>query len=803
MVKNYLKTALRNLMREKGSAILNLAGLTLGITCSLVLFLLVKHVATVDNFHTNRDRIYRIVTEADGNNGRFYTSGIPRPLPDAFRADFPEAEQVTFTSYRSNALILVPQPGREPKKFQEEAGVVFAESNFFQIFDRPIYMGDPMKGLDDPYEAIISRSLAKKYFNREDVIGEVVHFDTIDYKITAVMEDHVQNTDFPFTLMLSYATLRNTEGADNWDGIWSDEQCYILLKQNEPVSRVEARMPAFVEKYLGKDNYRHQTFNLQPLSDLHYDDRYGTYSYNTVPREMLVALGLIALFLIVTACINFINLTTAEAIKRSKEVGIRKSMGSSRRQLVLQFLGETTLVTVLAMALALGLTQMALSLLNPFLELQLTMDFFGDGLLWAFILTVTLLVSVLSGLYPSLVISAFKPALALKNQISNRSSSGYALRKSLVVVQFLISQFFIMGTIILLSQMHYFQTQELGFRQDAVLVVPIPERERPELAKGVSNMRTLRDEIGRLPGVEEVSLSSTPPSSGSVRGTRFYFEGEDESESRGTQIKQVDGNYLSLYDIPLLAGTNVDDYDTARGFVVNEELVRVAGIENPQDIIGRKIHVWGRTLPVVGVVRNFHTVSLHQPIEPTILMNDLGGYGTLSMTVNQSQLQQVVREVRSKWERTYPSYIFDYQFLDDAIHEFYEGDRKMSIVLTVFTGIAIFIGCLGLFGLATFMANRKTKEIGVRKALGASVESIILLFSKEYVKLMAVGFLLAAPLAWYLMSKWLENFAYKITIGPLVFVATFAVTLLIAVLTVGYKSFRAAIVNPIKSLRYE
>lgn len=803
MVKNYLKTALRNLMREKGSAILNLAGLTLGITCSLVLFLLVKHVATVDNFHTNRDRIYRIVTEADGNNGRFYTSGIPRPLPDAFRADFPEAEQVTFTSYRSNALILVPQPGREPKKFQEEAGVVFAESNFFQIFDRPIYMGDPMKGLDDPYEAIISRSLAKKYFNREDVIGEVVHFDTIDYKITAVMEDHVQNTDFPFTLMLSYATLRNTEGADNWDGIWSDEQCYILLKQNEPVSRVEARMPAFVEKYLGKDNYRHQTFNLQPLSDLHYDDRYGTYSYDTVPREMLVALGLIALFLIVTACINFINLTTAEAIKRSKEVGIRKSMGSSRRQLVLQFLGETTLVTVLAMALALGLTQMALSLLNPFLELQLTMDFFGDGLLWAFILTVTLLVSVLSGLYPSLVISAFKPALALKNQISNRSSSGYALRKSLVVVQFLISQFFIMGTIILLSQMHYFQTQELGFRQDAVLVVPIPERERPELAKGVSNMRTLRDEIGRLPGVEEVSLSSTPPSSGSVRGTRFYFEGEDESESRGTQIKQVDGNYLSLYDIPLLAGTNVDDYDTARGFVVNEELVRVAGIENPQDIIGRKIHVWGRTLPVVGVVRNFHTVSLHQPIEPTILMNDLGGYGTLSMTVNQSQLQQVVREVRSKWERTYPSYIFDYQFLDDAIHEFYEGDRKMSIVLTVFTGIAIFIGCLGLFGLATFMANRKTKEIGVRKALGASVESIILLFSKEYVKLMAVGFLLAAPLAWYLMSKWLENFAYKITIGPLVFVATFAVTLLIAVLTVGYKSFRAAIVNPIKSLRYE
>lgn len=803
MFKNYLKTAFRNLAREKSSSILNLAGLTLGITCSLVLFLLVKHLATFDHFHTNRDRIYRVVTESDGNNGRFYTSGIPRPLPDAFREDFPEAEQVTFTSYRANALVTVPQAGGEPKKFQEEAGVVFAESNFFKIFDRPLYIGTAATALDEPYEAIISRSLAKKYFNREDVVGEVVHFDTVDYKIAAVMEDHVENTDFPFTLMLSLATLPDGNDPEAWGSIWSDEQCYILLREDEPVSGIEARIPAFVDKYLGKDNYRHQTFTLQPLRDLHYDDRYSTYSYSTVPREMLVALGLIALFLVLTACINFINLTTAEAIKRSKEVGIRKSLGSSRRQLVLQFLGETTLVTVFAMALALGATQLALRVLNPFLELNLGMNFSGDGLLWMFIGVVTLTVSLLSGLYPSLVISGFKPVLALKNQISNKSSSGYVLRRSLVVVQFVISQFFIMGTIILLSQMHYFQSQELGFRKDAVLVLPIPEREYPETAKGVSKMRTLREEISRLAGVGQVSLSSTPPSAGSVRASGFYFEGEDESQRRGTQIKQVDGNYLSLYEIELLAGNNIGDYDTARGFLVNEELVRIAGISNYQDILGRKIHLWDRTLPVVGVVRNFHTVSLHQLIEPTVLMNDLGGYGTLSMTVNQAQLQQIIGAVKQKWERAYPSHIFDYQFLDESIRAFYEGDRKMSVVLTVFTGMAIFIGCLGLFGLATFMANQKTKEIGVRKTLGASVESIILLFSKEYVKLIFLGFLLASPLAWYLMNKWLQTFAYKITIGPMIFIAGFAVTLLIAILTVGYKSFKAAIVNPIKSLRYE
>ncbi len=518
---------------------------------------------------------------------------------------------------------------------------------------------------------------------------------------------------------------------------------------------------------------------------------------------MIVALAIIAAFLIITACINFINLTTAEAIKRSKEVGIRKSLGSTRSQLILQFLGETTLVTFFAMLLSLGFTEMSLSLLNPFLNLKLGLYFSSDVHLWAFIIGVTVGVSLLSGFYPSLIISGYKPVLALKNQISNKSASGFNLRRSLVVLQFVISQFFIMGTIILVSQMNYFQTQDLGFRKDAVLMIPIPENESAGPDDGVSKMRTLREEISRFSGVEFASLSSTPPSSGSVRGTGFYFEGQDESEKRDTQVKQVDGHYISLYNIALVAGANIEDYDTARGFVVNEELVRIAGVQNPQDIIGKRMKMWGRNLPIVGVVKNFHTVSLHQPLEPTVLMNDIGGYRTLSLKINQSQLKSIISDVKTKWEAAYPEHIFDYQFLDEHIREFYEGEQKMSILLTVFTSMAIFIGCLGLFGLATFMANQKTKEIGVRKAMGASVESIVLLFSKEYVKLIVIGFLLAAPFVWFLMNKWLEGFAYKITIGPAVFIIGLAITLVIAVLTVGYRSFKAAIVNPIKSLRYE
>lgn len=803
MFQNYIKTALRNLLREKGGTFLNISGLTLGITGSLVLFLLVKHLASFDNYHTNRDRIYRVVTESDGNNGKFYTSGVPPALPDAFRQDFPQVEEVTFTSYRSDALIRVPQKNGEVKKYSEELGVVFAQPNFFKIFDRPLLIGDAAKGLDEPGEAIISKSLAEKYFGRVDVVGEEVQYDTVQYKISAVMDDYPANTDFPFNLMLSFATIKKERDAKGWKGIWSDEQCQILIRENEKVSTIEALIPAFVDKYLGKENYKHQTFTLQPLSDLHFDDRYSNYSYSTAPREMVAALGVIATFLIITACINFINLATAEAIKRSKEVGIRKSLGSTRLQLVAQFLGETTLVTVFSMLLALGFTEMILSVLNPFLDLKLALNFSSDGLLWIFILGVTAIVSLLSGLYPALIISGFKPVLALKNQLSNKSSSGYNVRRSLVVLQFVISQFFIMGTIILLKQMDYFQKQDLGFRKDAVLIIPIPENERTASGNGTSKMRTLREEILRFSGVENASLGSTPPTSGSVRGTSFYFEGEDESQERDNQVKQVDANYISLYDIDLLAGSNLQDFDTARGFIVNEELVRVSGLQHPADIIGKRMIMWGRTLPVIGVVKDFNTVSLRDPIEPTVLMNGLSGYGTLSVKINQSQFQNIISQVKTKWEAAYPEYIFDYLFLDESIREFYEGEQKMSVLLGVFTSIAIFIGCLGLFGLATFMANQKTKEIGVRKAMGASVESIVILFSREYVKLILLGFFLASPIVWYLMNKWLEGFEYKITIGPAVFVIGLTLTLTIAVLTVGYKSFKAAIVNPIKSLRYE
>ncbi len=802
MFRNYLTTAFRNLVRERTSTVINIAGLTLGVASSLILFLLIKHQLSYDTYHGKRDRIYRAVTESDGNRGRNYTPGVPPVFPEAFKEDFQEAEEVTFTSYRAGSLVTIPQPGGgEPKKFTEAHGVTFTQPSFFKIFDRKILSGDGSKGLDEPNEAIISKKLALKYFGREHAIGEVIKYEDKEYQIKAVMEDYPTNTDLPFDLMLSYITIKKEKDETGWDSIWSDEQCYFTLKAGHSIAEVDKRIPAFIKKYHKKEDLHHQTFVMQPLHEVHFDDRYSNYNYSTISRQMLTALSIIAIFLVLTACINFVNLTTAEAIKRSKEVGIRKSLGSTRGQLVGQFLGESTLVTILAMVFAVGLAQLALGFLNPFLKLTLTMNFLSDFVLLVFMTGLTLGVAVLSGLYPSLVVSAYNPALALKNLINNKNSSGYSLRRGLVVVQFFISQFFIIGTIVLINQMDYFHTKDLGFRKDAIVNIPVPERESPVALAGSSKMRTLRDEVAGLKGVEMSSLSNTPPSSGSTSNTNFTIEGN--TQDFRTQVKLIDGNYLDLYKLELVEGANVFDLDTAQGFIVNERLAAMAGYKDAREIIGKKIKLWGKNLPVAGVVRDFHTVSLHDPIEATIMFNRIRNYENLSVKLNPAAMQETIKLIQEKWEAAYPAFIFSYRFLDDEIKEFYESEQKMSVLLTIFTSMAIFIGCLGLFGLATFMANQKTKEIGVRKVLGASVESIIMLFSKEYVKLIVIGFALAAPVAWYVMSQWLNEFAYKIEIGPMIFIDGIIVTLLLALLTVGYRSFRAAVINPTESLRSE
>lgn len=775
----------------------------MGLATSLILFLLVRYHKSFDTFHSNYDRTYRAVVQSDGNNGKNYTPGVYPVFPEAFVNDFPEADQVTFISYRAGSFITIPQVNADPKRYDEEKGVAFAQPSFFKVFDRKILIGDATTGLDEPNEAILSSRWAMKYFGKEDAIGEVLKYEGHEYRVTAIMEDLPTNTDLPFDLLVSYITIKKEKDENGWRGIWSDEQCYFTLRAGSSISDIEARIPAFVSKYLGDParNQDNTTFIMQPFSEVHYDERFGNYNYNTISNSQLNALTLIGIFLLLTACINFINLTTAEAVKRSKEVGIRKALGSTRPQLALQFLGETTLITFVSILLALVVAEIGLASINAFLDLSLTLNYSSDIALWVFLVSTLVAVSLLSGIYPSLVVSGFNPISALKNQIRATQSTGFNLRRGLVVMQFFISQLLIIGTIVLISQMNFLKTKELGFRKEAVVIVNIPEQETATEGDGISKMRALRNDLMKVAGVEATSLSSTPPSSGSVSSTDFQIEGSDEHY--GTQVKQVDGNYLDLYKLELLAGTGLSDADTAQTMVVNEKLMQVVGFTDPKEIIGKRIKMWGKNLPVSGVVKNFNTVSLQDPMEATLMLNRIRGYETLSIKLNPQSVQQSLKEIQERWEQTYPEFIYSYKFLEDEIGEFYQSETKMSVMLTVFTSMAIFIGCLGLFGLTVFMANQKTKEIGVRKVLGASVENILFLFSGEFVRLILVGFVLAAPVSWYFSTKYLEQFAYKISIGPSVFILGLGSTCLIAFVTVGYRSIKAAMINPATSLRSE
>lgn len=802
MLKNYLITALRNLLRAKNTTLINVFGLTLGITAGLILFFLIKHQTSFDQFHTQADRIYRVVMEADGHQGKNYTSGVPPVLWEAFKNDFHEAEEVTFTSYRYDGMISVPQKDGTSKKFGDHNGIVFTTPSFFKIFDRPILLGKSDNNLENPNEVVLSKKAALNYFGKQDALGEVISFEGKEYKVTAIAENVLANTDFPFDVMLSYVTIKKERDEYGWNGIWSDEQCYFLLKKGTSIEEVERRLPAFYTKY-HPDNQDHATYHTQLLASIHHDDRYNNYNYTTISREKITAMLVIAIFLIVTACINFINLVTAEAIKRSKEVGIRKTLGSSRGQLIVQFLGESALVTVTSVILAVAFAKMVLPSVNTFLKTEITIDLLHDVQASFFLLIITLLVSILSGLYPAFVVSGFKPVFAMKNGMGNKNSSGYTLRKSLVVLQFVISQFLIIATLVMVQQMNFLNRKDLGFNKEAVVNFPIPENAREGFSDGTSKMKTLREEVQKISGVDQVSLNLAPPSSGTVSVTGFTIEGKPDQFD--AHIKLADGHYLGLYGLKLIAGKNIQDLDTAQGFLVNERMAHMLGYAHAQDIIGLQMKRGGTNAfkPVVGVVQDFHTMSLHEPIEPTVIFNHVRMYSNLSVKVNLSRFSETVKPIQRMWEAAYPAHIFSYKFLEEEIKEFYENDQRMSTMIIVFTSVAIFIGCLGLFGLATFMASQKTKEVGVRKVLGASVESIVLLFSKEYVKLIITGFVLSLPLAWYVMSQWLSTFNYRIGLNAYTFLVGFGMTFAIALLTVGYRSVKAATANPVHSLKSE
>ncbi|OEK01378.1 hypothetical protein BFP97_07540 [Roseivirga sp. 4D4] len=797
MLKNYLKILLRNFARNRAFTLINISGLTLGITCSLIMFMIVKEELSFNQYHSKLDRIYRVghIDYIDGNE--YPGGGVPLPMRAAVAEDIVGITNSTLISHEMYGLISITGQDGSIQYYEESPELVYVQPSFFEMFDWKVLEGAVENSFKEPNMAALSETLAKKYFPDESAVGKTIRLNKQqDLLITAVLEDQRKDSDFPFGLFMSMETKGAESGFTRWGSISSNDVLFVELDESTDPEDVDAQFPDFVEKYWSKEEREERTFLLAPFSEYHFDDRFGTFS-RSASKQMLWTYVAIGIFLIVTACFNFINMSTAMAVKRAKEVGMRKVLGSSRKQLVARFLGETFAITFLSLLVSVALTERLIPLvINEFFELEIGFSLLSDTSLILYLLAVLVLVSLMAGLYPAFVLSGAKPIYALKGALDKKGSN-MTLRRALVVFQFFLCQLLIFGTIVAVRQMNYFTSVDMGYEKENIMFFRMAEND-------LDKQKLWKSQIADIPGVKVASVASHPPFSGSVMGTNAYYYTDDTTRQEiDIQFKRVDETYRETYGLRMLAGDWVAKSDTINQFVVNQSFLLKAGVKDPLEAIGETVNVWGNKYPIVGVVEDYHATTLSNAIEPMAMFSDAGQNQTIGLKINAERTEEIVAALEEIWVGMHEEYEFDYEFVDVSIAQYYESERKMSQLMTTFAGISIFIGCLGLYGLVAFMANQKSKEIGIRKVLGATVSSLVGNFSGEFAKLVGLAFLIAAPLGYLGMTSWLQEYEYSISIGPLIFITTIVASMVLALLTTGYRSLRAATANPVTSLRDE
>ncbi|WP_232074126.1 ABC transporter permease [Spirosoma aureum] len=791
MLGNYVKIASRKLNRHKSYTVINVVSLSLGIACTILIFTLVKYHLSFDSFHANKDRIYRIYTELHTEKVT-YSTGVPNPMGEAFRSGYSVADEVGRIAFFKKRVVAVSPE----KKFEED--IAFADPDFLRIFNFPLIQGNPQMSLQERNTALITDRIAKKYFGTQDPIGKLLRVDSsLSVRITGILQNLPPNTDFHTEIYIPFSNLQEHSPwiveKDWWLGFNKEMQCFIRLKPGISAATVDSRiLTAITNKYYDKEMAKQFQFKLQPLSDVHFNPKLRGYT----EKKNLWTFALIGFFLVVTACVNFINLATAQALGRSREIGVRKALGSQRGAIFWQFITETALIAGSALLIAFGLAYVALPFVNQWFDIELSLNPLTDTYLLAFLLFLLLVVIFCSGAYPGLILARFQPVLALKGKLSQQAVGSFSLRKGLVVTQFAISQLLIIGTLIITNQLRYSQQADMGFRKDAIVILPVPDNKK-------SKINTLGTQLSEMSGVENVTFFDTPPATEFLGSTSFRFDSRPKAEAFNISIKSADHQYIPTFKIPILAGRNLNPSDTIREYLLNETAVKSLGLASLQDVVGKSATINGRSGTIVGVIKDFHFKSFRVAIEPLCLTTWGEVYNSCGVKVNPANLGPTLSAFEKAWKAMYPSSIFTYRFLDEDIERFYKLDNMLLQLIQAFAAIAIFVGCLGLYGLVSFMAAQKTKEIGVRKVLGASAASILWLFGKEFFRLLLVAFMLAAPLAWWIMDKWLNNFVYRVELGAGIFILAILITLIVALLTVGFRSVKAALMNPIKTLRTE
>ena len=818
MFTNYLKIAWRNLMKNKTFTFINIFGLAVGLTCCMLIALYIHNELSYDSYHKNLPRLYQVGTTFI-KNGKpdDHRANTPAGMGRIMQQEFPEivkTARLMGTFAEDKTLIQYSTPAGEQKSFYETKGYL-ADSTFFQLLTYDFKEGNPDFALNEPNSVVLSEEIATKLFGKESAINKVIRISSNtngdnDLKVTGVFRPKTIPThiDARFFMsikggdMESYILNRGNDLASN-----NMFFTYLLLAPGSDAAKLQSKFPAFVDKYAGKDlkamGFYKEQF-LTAVKDIHLNSK---ATQNVTPpgsKTYLYILASIAVFTLLIACINFMNLSTARSSKRSAEVGVRKVLGAEKQELIKQFLGESLLMALIAFAFALLFTQLLLPLFAQVAGKEFAFSIGQQTVLLGAFFVLAIVTGLLAGSYPAFYLSSFKPVKVLKGKFTN-SLAAVSLRKGLVVFQFFISVVLIVASVVIYNQMHYMRNTDLGFTKEQQIVIPL----RSGAAKRIYT--SLENELSRNPNILSTGGSLYYPGIFNPSDMGMYKDGKSVNESRRVYMNWIDDSFLQTLDIKPLSGRFFSkDFPADSNFriVMNETAVKQLGFASAEDATGKFVAIdWqGQTYKyeVIGVAKDFHFQDFHLPIEPYgFQLNNEPVFNYMIAHAKGGDMQATLKSVEAAWHKLNPNEPFDYSFLDSDFQKNYKAEMRLSSIVSYFTIIAILISCLGLFGLAAFSAEQRTKEIGVRKVLGASVADIIALLSKDFLKLVAISVVIASPVAWFVMNKWLQDFEYRVSISWVVFAVTTATALCIALLTIGFQALRAAFSNPVESLRTE
>lgn len=796
MFKLNLKIALRNLWKHKIYTLINIGGLAIGMASCILIFIFIRYQLSFDKQFVNKDRIYRAVTNWQYRNVTDESQGVPLPLADAMRNDFPQLEKVA--AIQSENGVVLARGDHGGTRFKEDIRVYYASPDFFDIFDFTWLSGDPHHALSQPNTVALSEEKAKLYFGDwHKAVGKTIRYrNNLDLQVAAIFKDRPENTTLPLPVVISYATYRG-KNDKNWGSVSSGSECYVLLKKGISIADLAGSMAKFNKKYYkARDKSGSQYHSFQALEDIHHDERYGNFANKTMAKKQIYGLSIIGVFLLLTACINFINLATAQAVGRSKEVGIRKVMGGGRKQLIIQFIGETLTISLVAVLIACVLTETALPFMQNLFEEAISFSLFSDPVLFVFLIVLVLIVSVSAGFYPALVMSGFSPVLAIKNKITTGNASGIALRKILVVVQFTITTILIISTLVVLKQMKYIREKPLGFNPNAVAFVSLPEDSLSEI-----KYPNLKARLLAIPGVINVSYCDVSPSSNSVSETDFSL---NDIKIKDFQVRTMhaDAQYFETFGLTFVAGKALSKTDTTNAYVVNETFLRKMGINDPNQALGKMLSI-NKKAPIVGVTKDFNDKSLHEQISPIAISSEKAAYYSIAIKMNSKEMLGAMKEVEKLWNSSFPDQVYDASILNDDLNKYYHTEQVMGILFRVFSGIIILISFVGLFGLISFITSQRTKEVAIRKVLGASSLELVKLLNGSFLSMVFFSNLIAWPLAYIMVSKWLSEYAYRIDLSIWPFAIAMIVSMTITLITISLRAYKISGTNPIDALKYE